>query len=296
MTEEKSSKVLTQVAQNSAVEALGRHEPMTTSVKSFNRSGAVDVEIVAKGAAYGEDTGVNDDIELKAFKFGKAIRIAEEDLDDSPTEIINTKKASWASSFAKLFDNACLGTTAAIGTGVPFTSVYRALSTNDVSTGYTANANIVKTAGALEYDDIVDAFGLYEEGDYFDEANSLVIAHPNFRRVLRKLRDGEGRLIFQPGNVAVSTPDTLLGAQVRWSRGAKTNATASANPSGNPLLVVGNRDLLIVGDRSGPESIFIDGRDGLSALTDESILKMRARRAFGVGYPAGFAAVEVTAS
>lgn len=296
MTEEKSSKVMTKIAQTSAVDAIGRHETMTTSVKSFNRSGGVDVEIVAKGAAYGEDTSTNDDIELKAFKFGKAIRVAEEDIEDSPTEIINTKKTEWGSSYAKLFDNACLGVTAAIGVGVPFTSVYRALSTADATTGYIANANIVKTAGPLNDEHIADAIGIYEEGDYADEGNSFIIAHPNVKRLLRKLKDAEGRLIYQEGSIANGTPTTAYGMPIKWSRGAKTNAVASANPTGNPLLIVGNRDLLIVGDRSGPESILIDGRSGLSALTDETILKMRARRAFGVGYPQGFAIVEITAA
>jgi hypothetical protein len=48
-----------------------------------------------------------------------------------------------------------------------------------------------------------------------------------------------------------------------------------------------NPELMLLGERSGPESVFIDGRDGLSALTDESILKMRARRGWAYGHPNG---------
>lgn len=296
MTEEKSSKVMTTIAQTSAVEALARHEPMKYNIKSFNRSGDVDVEIVAKGSAYGEDNSTNDDIELKAFKFGKAIRVAEEDLDDSPTNFVDTKKASWASSYAKLFDNACLGTTAAVGAGVPFTSIYRALATADATTGYVANANIVKTAGALKYDHLVDGAGIVEEGDYYDDSNSFIIAHPAVKRVLRKMKDDQGRLIYQPGSAADSTPETLWGSPVKWSRGARTSAVATKAPTGNPLIIFGNRDLMIVGDRSGPESVIIDGKDGLSALTDETIVKMRARKAFGIGYPQAFSIIEITAA
>ena len=56
------------------------------------------------------------------------------------------------------------------------------------------------------------------------------------------------------------------------------------SPGGLPLLFVVNADYLRLGVRSGPESVFIDGRAGLGALTDESILKLRSRRGFAVGH------------
>ena len=65
-------------------------------------------------------------------------------------------------------------------------------------------------------------------------------------------------------------------------------------PAVAPVVVV-NRDLLRLGVRSGPESVFIDGRNGLGALTDESILKVRARRAFVLGMQHGAAILEATA-
>ena len=49
----------------------------------------------------------------------------------------------------------------------------------------------------------------------------------------------------------------------------------------------------MVGKRSGVESVVIDGRDGLSALTDETILKVRARRAFALGNVKAWAVLEV---
>src|SRR3954471_22892540 len=83
--EEQGWTVLTRVAASSGVEALARREPMRTDTKAVPRMGATDVEVIPKGGAYGEDAAVNDEVILKARKFGKAIRIAEEDLDDIPS-------------------------------------------------------------------------------------------------------------------------------------------------------------------------------------------------------------------
>jgi HK97 family phage major capsid protein len=301
LPEEKDSSVITRINATSAVEALARRLPMNSATKSFPRSGGMDVAEVAKGAAYGEDVSANDELTLTAKKFGKAIRIAEEDIDDNVVNIIETKKTDWASSYAKFLDNAALAVTAAIGTGVPFTSVYRAVTTADASTGYTANANHVSTAttGIATYTNLSAVLGLAEASNSFDESGVVVIAHPSFKSQFRGMMDDQNRPIFVDG--LAGTPGTLFGYPVRWSSGARTTATATSAPGvtggakgavGNPLLIVGQRDALMLGIRSGPESVVIDGKDGASALTDETILKVRARRAFGVSYPDAFAILE----
>jgi HK97 family phage major capsid protein len=302
LPEEKDSSVMTRIAATSAVEALARRLPMNSTTKSFPRSGGMDVAEVAKGAAYGEDTSTNDEVVLTAKKFGKAIRIAEEDIDDSVANIIDSKKTDWASSYARFIDNATLGTSAAVGAGVPFTSVYRAVTTADAATGYVANANHVSSgaAGAVSYANLSSALAKVEGGDSFDESDVVVIAHPSFKETLRGVLDSQNRPIFVEG--LAGTPSTLFGYPVRWSVGAKVTATATSKPpvaalgvkgtAGNPLLIVGSRSALMLGVRSGPESVVIDGRDGASALTDETILKVRARRGFAVAYPDAFAVLE----
>lgn len=301
LQEEKDSSVMTRIAQTSAVESLARRLPMNSTTKSFPRSGGMDVAEVPKGSAYGEDTAANDEVILTAKKFGKAIRIAEEDIDDSVANIIDSKKTDWGSSYAKFIDNATLGTSAAIGAGVPFTSVYRAVTTADAATGYTANANHVSSgaAGAVSYANLSNLLGLAENSNSFDESGVVVIAHPSFKGVLRGILDGSSRPIFVEG--LAGTPSTLFGYPVRWSQGARVTATATSTPAagvgvkgtaGNALMIVGQRDALMLGVRSGPESVVIDGRDGASALTDETILKVRARRGFAVGYPDAFAVLE----
>jgi HK97 family phage major capsid protein len=305
LQEEKDSSVMTRIAATSAIESLARRLPMNSTTKSFPRSGGMDVAEVPKGSAYGEDTAANDEVILTAKKFGKAIRIAEEDLDDSIANILDAKKTDWGSSYAKFIDNATLGTSAAVGAGVPFTSVYRAVTTADASTGYTANANHISstsTAGALvTYDQLSQVLGLAEASQSFEEGGTVVIAHPSFKGAFRGVKDTAGNPIFVEG--LAGTPSSLFGYPVRWSLGARVTATATSAPpvtlgakgaAGNPLLIVGQRDSLMLGIRSGPESVVIDGKDGASALTDETILKVRARRAFAVGYPDSFAVLERT--
>lgn len=301
LPEEDGSDVLTRITQTSAIESFARRLPMNSTTKTFPRSGGMDVAEVPKGSAYGEDTSANDEVILTAKKFGKAMRIAEEDIDDSVASILDAKKNEWASSYARFIDNACLGTSAAVGAGVPFVSVYRALTTADAATGYTANANVVTTAvtGITSYDNLSNVLGFAEASASFDEADTVVIAHPSFKAGFRGVKDTNGNPIFVEG--LAGTPSTLFGYPVKWSLGAKVTATATSAPpatrgakgtAGNPLLIVGPRSGLMLGVRSGPESVVIDGKDGASALTDETILKMRARRGFSVAYPDSFAVLE----
>lgn len=300
LPEEDDSEVIQRVNQTSAAESLFRRVPMGSNVKNHPRSAGVGVSAIEKGGAYGEDESANDAVTLTARKLGRAIRIAEEDLDDTLANVIAAKQLDWATSYGKFVDNAVLAVTAAEnGTTVPFTSVYRALQTTVADLDYTAGDNYVQTGTGgtgdpvpPSYDDLSGALGLLEGGDYFDVSNIAVIAHPSFRGFLRGVKDTQNMPVFVQG--LAGTPDTIFGHPVSWSLGAKTHATATDAPTGNPLAIFVNRDYALLGVRSGPESIFIDGRSGVSALTDEALLKMRARRAFAVGHPKAFSILEVT--
>lgn len=288
--EETDSNVINEIRATSAAERLFRRVTMTAETKRIPRGSTVGIEVVAKGAAYGEDVHEYDDIELRNVKLGKMVRLAEEDLDDSPLNIIEEKKAAWASSYAKYLDNATMAVTGAQGAGVPFESVYRVLSVG--RDGVAANANIVK-ASDVTYQTLSDLLAKREASAYFDPSKEVVIAHTSFKSVFRTLKDEAGHYIFAP-SPAQGQPDTILGYPLNWSAGLRTSATASDAPTGNPILVSGNRDLLILGVRSGPESVVIDGRDGASTQTDETLLKMRARRGFVLGHADGAAILEKT--
>lgn len=292
--EEESSDVITRIMQNSVVESVASRIPMSTNSRTTPRSAGMDVELVDKGGTYGEDGSTNDDVTLTAKKFGKALRIAEEDINDSLADILGVKMRDWATSYAKIIDNATLAVTAGVGTGVPFVSLYKLLRTTEADIGYTADDNYTATgSGGVTYDNLSASLADVEGGDYFDPAELIAIAHPSFRQRFRGIKDDDNNPIFVKG--LAGTPDTLFGHQVKWSLGSRTSATAKSAPVGNPLLCWVHPSLMLLGTRSGPESVYIDGRDGVSALTDESILKMRARRAFAYGHPGGAAILEVTA-
>lgn len=296
--EEYDSNVVQRVRQTSAVEAYGRHYPMSSETRHVPRSAGMEVEGIPKGGTYSEDQSEHDEVLLTARKSGSAISIAEEDRQDSHVDILETKRLDWATSWAKWFDNACLGVTAAEGSpdykAAPYTSVYKAIRTANADTGYAADDNYVAATGTVTYDDLSEVLSRVETGDYWDDADALVIAHPAFKRILRGIKDDQNRPIFVAGQGGDSgTPATLFEHLLRFSLGCRTSTAATSSPTGNPLLIACNRQLLKVGDRSGPEWAVAGADTGIGFMTDEAKLKMRARRGFAVGHEAGFAVLEL---
>lgn len=308
LVEDKDSQVVKAFAHTSAWERAARPINMTANTVEIPRIEDMDVDVIPKGSAYGEDDSSADTVTIAAKKFGKALRIAEEDVEDKKlADYLDLKKQSASSSFAKKFDNAAIGTSAAAnGTTVPFTSLYRALTTADATTGYAANANVLTGAIAdFDYDMLNDLIAVAEGSDYYDETQINAIAHPSFRRVLRGLKDAQGRPLFLTDIVGGRAVDRVLGLPILWSNGAKVAATAmtavtgaggAKGTQGNPLFTIVNKALAVVGNRSPFESVLIPGRDGLAGLTDEDILKVRTRKAAGVTMPQAHALFELTSA
>lgn len=288
--EETDSDVIQRVNQVSAVMAWGRHTPMASATKKVPRSSGMEVKTLSKSGQYTASNDENDDVLLTARKHTGLLTVAEEDLNDSAADIIAAKEIDWATSYGKYFDNATLATTAAENAPtVPYTSVYYALTQTNATTGYTANDNIVGTvtAGQVEYDELSEALGRYEDGDYFDESMSVVIAHPTFRKQLRQIKDDQGQPIFVRGQGGDrGTPDTVFDIPVRWSNGCRLSATATQAPAGAPVMVFGNRDFLVIGDRSNVETQPIPAA---ISTTDEANVKIRDRKGFALGHEKAFA-------
>jgi HK97 family phage major capsid protein len=304
LPEEHDTNVMSAIRRTSVIEDLARNVPMNTDSKTFPRSEGMSVDVIPKGTAYGEDVSANDEVTIVAKKLGKAVRIAEEDIDDNVIDLIAQKKLDWGSAYAKYLDNASIGVNAPVGAGVPFPSIYWSVGQADAFTGYVANANRLGVT-VPTYDDFSEVIGMAEESDWIDEASLLLIAHPSYKRALRGLKDSNGNPLWVQG--LAGTPDTIFGYTVRWSFGAKVSAAATTTPAaqtgtsgapaalgtaGNALLIACNRDALLLGRRSGPESVVIPGRDGVSSLTDETILKMRARRGFLPAFADAFVVME----
>lgn len=132
----------------------------------------------------------------------------------------------------------------------------------------------------------------------------FVVASPAFKRVFREIKDNQGRPIFVPngGGTQQDPRDLLFSLPVEWSMGARVSATNTQSPSGNPLLIVGNRELLIKGmakmapniTSTNPGYALQRAANGVGFLTDESLMKAAMRRAFAVGAPNAFAVFEKT--
>ena len=281
--EEQGSTVIQDFLANSAVERFARREAMASRTKSVPRFVGDAPVVVAEGAEIPASAPTLDEIVLTAKKYAQLMHISEEDVNDSLVDTLGVYKREWASRFARKFDNACLGVNIATdGTDVaPYTSLYAAIN-------WTTNR--IQTGGALSFDDINNALGIVEDSSKFDAANTVWMAHPKMLKEIRGMVKPNSDLVL-PDPIA-GTPGSLFGYPLVISYGAATSAAASASPTGNALLIVGNRQMLINGVRGGVESVV--SRDAEFAR-DGVVLKTRIRRGFAVADADAFAIVEKTA-
>jgi HK97 family phage major capsid protein len=285
--EEQGSNVIQDLVANSAVERFARRENMASRTKSVPRFLSDAPQVVAEGGTIPEASATLDEIVLTARKYAQIMHVSEEDLNDSLPDVLTVYKREWASRWARKFDNACLGVTAAADgdDGQPFTSLYRAVSPGSAGT------NLIQTAGALTYAQLNNALGIAEDSSKFDAANTVWMAHPKMLKEIRGMIKGNNDLVL-PDPLA-GTPGSLFGYPLVISYGAATSAAATDSPAGNALLIVGNRQMLINGVRGGVESVV--SRDA-EFTKDGVLLKTRIRRGFAVADADAFAIVEKTAS
>jgi HK97 family phage major capsid protein len=258
---------------------------MASRTKTVPRFLSDAPQVVAEGGTIPEASATLDEIVLTARKYAQIMHVSEEDLNDNLVDVLTVYKREWASRWARKFDNACLGVTAAGDgdDGQPFTSLYRAVSPGSAGT------NLIQTGGALSYDDLNNALGIVEDSSKFDAANTVWMAHPKMLKEIRGMVKGNSDLVL-PDPLA-GTPGSLFGYPLVVSYGAATSAAATDAPAGNALLIVGNRQMLINGVRGGVESAV--SRDA-EFTKDGVLLKTRIRRGFAVADADAFAIVEKT--
>jgi HK97 family phage major capsid protein len=280
--EEQGSVVIQDLLANSAVEQFARREAMASRTKTVPRFKTDAPSVVAEGGEIGEATATLDEIVLTARKYAQIMHVSEEDLNDNLVDVLTAYKREWASRWARKFDNACLGvTTSATGTdAAPYGSLASVIQ----------GSNIIQTGGALSYEDLNGALSIAEDSSKFDAANTVWMAHPKMLAEIRGMIKGNNDLVL-PDPLA-GTPGSLFGYPLVVSYGAAKSAAATDTPSGNPLLIVGNRNMLINGIRGGVESVV--SRDA-EFTKDGVLLKIRVRRGFAVADADAFALIEKTA-
>ncbi|MCA1438569.1 hypothetical protein I6F33_37560, partial [Bradyrhizobium sp. BRP20] len=137
--------------------------------------------------------------------------------------------------------------------------------------------------------------------NWFDPSAMVIGAHPFFAQALRGIKDSTGRPIFVEsssggaggavGNANL-TGMSLFGFPFQWSMGLRTSASGTDNPLGNPLLVMGNRNLLRRGDRYGLQVGWQDSTEGTGFDNDVNKLRFRARKGVAFGAPGAAAILE----
>jgi HK97 family phage major capsid protein len=281
--EEQGSTVIQDLIANSAVERFARREAMASRTKSVPRFVGDAPVVVAEGAEIPASNPTLDEIVLTARKYAQLMHISEEDVNDSLVDTLSVYKREWASRFARKYDNACLGVSGVADgdDGQPFLSLYSAIN-------WTTNR--IQTGGAMSFDDLNNALGIVEDSSKFDAANTVWMAHPKMLKEIRGMVKGNSDLVL-PDPLA-GTPGSLFGYPLVVSYGAAVSTAATDTPTGNPLLIVGNRQMLINGVRGGIESVV--SRDAEFAR-DGVVLKTRVRRGFAVADADAFAIVEKTA-
>lgn len=105
---------------------------------------------------------------------------------------------------------------------------------------------------ALDFDDVINAQTAIESagGNY-----TVFLCHPQLKGQLRLITDGDGRYIWQPGDVKNDEPDTLLGVPTVYSRNIPTNFGLNGGEAAN-------RTFAILADFS--ELVIIQKQDGIA--------------------------------
>jgi HK97 family phage major capsid protein len=296
--------VILRIKNTSFVENYFSAVPMATRTKDIARAGGVSLGRVAKGDAFARQTHANDSITMRVDKIGGIVEIDEEDVEDSPQDIIDTKTMEAADTYSRLLDNAGVAVTAAKGVhGWLFDSLYYTLTQSDSITGYTANSNIIKTgSGGVSYDNLSLTLAKLEQSNWFDPSALVIGAHPFFAQALRGIKDLNGRPIFVESSAggaagaqrgANLTGMSLFGYPFQWSMGLRTSAAGTDNPTGNPIMVMGNAKYLRRGDRSTLEVSFQSSEEGTGFDNDVNKVRFRARKGVAYGAPGSAAILEV---
>ena len=188
-----------------------------------------EAQWMAEEAAYTED-----DIEfgmttIGAHKLGTMIKISDELLQDSVFDLPGYIAREFARRIGNAEENAFF---TGNGTGKPLGIL--------AATGG-AEVGVTSSAASLKADELFD---LQHSLRTPYRKNAVWVTNDNTIREIRKMKDGEGRYIWQPG-LTSGAPDTILGKPVKTSIYMPTVA------AGAKVLAFGDFSWYWVADRQG---------------------------------------------
>ena len=202
-------------------------------------SGDRKIPIVAtKGTAYwideeGAYTESDDSfsqVSIGAHKLGTLIKVSEELLNDSVFDLEGYIAKEFARRIGSKEEEAFID---GDGTGKPLGIL---AATGGAQTGVTAASET-----AITSDEIID---LYHSLRAPYRKNAVWLLNDATVKVIRKLKDGNGQYLWQPGLTA-GAPDTILG------RAIKTSATMPAPAAGKKSIAFGDLSYYWIADRQG---------------------------------------------
>jgi len=296
--------VVQREVQPSAIYQLARQMNMVSNTYEIPRFVGANV---SGGATLTDDTNNGDVANLYSYQYNGKFTLDEAQVEDSPADVVAANTYEWMNSFHQVYDNACLGVSAARSTTVgnfqPYNSVLYTVQNNDSDVGYTGGTNYVKTgSGGLTYDMASRGLKFVENTRFWNETNGCVILHPSLKYSIRGLTDLQNRPIFVestagfPGG-GMRPQYSLFGIPAYFTFGAQVTANFQGvlgqAAAGNPLMIFANRQMLVRGDRIPPQAQFINANININAL--QHTLQFRARQGFSATVPWAFGVVEVGA-
>ena len=188
-----------------------------------------EAQWMAEEAAYTEDDLEFGMITIGAHKLGTMIKISDELLQDSVFDLPSYIAREFARRIGNAEENAFF---TGNGTGKPLGIL--------AATGG-AEVGVTSSTANLKADELFD---LQHSLRTPYRKNAVWVTNDNTIREIRKMKDGEGRYIWQPGLTAGS-PDTILGKPVKTSIYMPTVA------AGAKVLAFGDFSWYWVADRQG---------------------------------------------
>lgn len=205
--------------------ATVRSYTSTTSLPIVDDKGAAGW--VDELAAYPESDVAFANKKLEAWKLGRIMKVSEEILEDSLVNLVSEIGMIFAETFGLAEETACF---AGNGTSKPRGVLI------DAEVGVTAAVN-----NAITLDEIMDLE--YSVKEVF-RRNATWTVRDGTAKIIRKMKDAEGRPLWQPSLVA-GQPDTFSGKPLRTTDGMPALA-ANASP-----IAFGDFSYYVIADRGG---------------------------------------------
>ena len=181
----------------------------------------------AEEAAYSDSNAAFGRVTLNDYKLGTIIKVSEELLQDSMFDLASYLSTNFGKRFGLAEEAAFVN---GDGSGKP--------------TGIVGGSSLGKTAAsatAITSDELIDLMHSLER-PY--RTNAVWMMNDSTAKIIRKLKDGDGQYLWQPG-LQAGQPDVLFGKPVI------TSSAMPAATTGNKPVIFGDMSNYTIADRLG---------------------------------------------